>query len=125
MTPEAAQWSARARGRLTSACHIDYPVRYWPAQADAFDPKDFEDQFRFALRILADSGRTLEVNTTVPLCSAIVRWWREQGGSTITYGSDAHDPTSIAHGFADAAAMVEAYGFRPASDLHGYWIRAG
>jgi histidinol-phosphatase (PHP family) len=104
--------------------HIDYPVRYWPAQAGPFDPMDFEDEFRYALGILADSGRTLEVNTRVPLCSEVVRWWRDEGGSTITFGSDAHDPMAVAHGFGHAAAMVEGHGFRPASHPQGYWACA-
>jgi histidinol-phosphatase (PHP family) len=93
--------------------HIDHPVRYWPRQAGPFDPNAFEEEFRHALRMLAVSGRALEVNTVVPLPAAVVRWWREEGGEAITFGSDAHDPTLLASGFAEAAAMVEAYGFRP------------
>ena len=104
--------------------HIDYPVRYWPAQAGPFDPNVFEDDFRHALRALADSGRTLEVNTRVPLCPEVIRWWREEGGSTVTFGSDAHDPTAVARGFAGAAAMVEALGFRPGRHPHDFWTRA-
>ena len=47
--------------------HIEYPVAYWPAQAGPFDPNSFQDEFRHALRALADSGRALEVNTNAPL----------------------------------------------------------
>jgi histidinol-phosphatase (PHP family) len=43
--------------------HIDYAVRYWPAEAGPFDPNAFEDEYRHALRALADSGRALEINT--------------------------------------------------------------
>jgi histidinol-phosphatase (PHP family) len=103
--------------------HIDYPVRYWPAQAGPFDPNAFEDDFRHALRALADSGRTLEVNTRVPLCPEVIRWWREEGGSTVTFGSDAHDPTAVARGFAGAAAMVESLSFRPGRHPHDLWTR--
>jgi histidinol-phosphatase (PHP family) len=103
--------------------HIDYPVRYWPASAGPFDPNAFDEDFRHALRALADSGRTLEVNTTVPLCPEVVRWWHEEGGSTITFGSDAHDPTAVARGFAGAATMVEAIGFRPGRHPHDFWTR--
>jgi histidinol-phosphatase (PHP family) len=101
--------------------HIDYPLREWPAQAGPFDPNDFEDEFRYALRVLADSGRALEVNTRGPLYPEIVRWWREEGGDTVTFGSDAHDPTGLAYRFAEAAAMVEAHGFRPCRDPHDFW----
>jgi histidinol-phosphatase (PHP family) len=101
--------------------HIDYPVRSWPVQAGPFDPDAFEDDFRHALRVLADSGRALEVNTCVPLHPEVVRWWREEGGSTVTFGSDAHDPTGLAFGFGEAADMVEAHGFRPGRHLYDFW----
>jgi len=105
--------------------HIDYPVRSWPAHAGRFDPQAFEDEFRYALRVLADSGRALEVNTKVPLHPEIVRWWRDEGGLAITFGSDAHDPAMLASGFAEAVAMVEAYGFRPGRHPHDFWTRPG
>jgi len=104
--------------------HIDYPVRSWPAQAGSFDPNAFEGEFRHALRVLADSGRALEVNTRVPLHPEVVRWWREEGGPAITFGSDAHDPTGLAFGFGEAAGMVEAHGFRPGRHPYDFWTRA-
>jgi histidinol-phosphatase (PHP family) len=103
--------------------HIDYPVRYWPAQAGPFDPDVFQDEYRHALRVLADSGRALEVNTRLPLHPRIVRWWREEGGEAVTFGSDAHHPAALAYGFADAAAMVEAHGFRPGAHPYDFWTR--
>jgi histidinol-phosphatase (PHP family) len=103
--------------------HIEYPVAYWPELAGPFDPKSFEGDFRHALRVLADSGRALEVNTKVPLHPEVVGWWREEGGQAVTFGSDAHDPTLLAQGFAEAAAMVEAYDFRPGRHPYDYWRR--
>ena len=101
--------------------HIDYPVRYWPAQAGPFRPHEFEDEFRHVLRLLAEGGRALEVNTKVPLHPEIVGWWREEGGTAITFGSDAHVPAGLAHGFAAAVEMVQTHGFRPGRDPHDYW----
>lgn len=92
--------------------HIDYPVRAWPVHLGAFDSVSFEDEFRYALRATAESGKALEINTVVPLQATIVRWWHEEGGEAVTFGSDAHKPSRVASGFADAAAMVEASGFR-------------
>jgi histidinol-phosphatase (PHP family) len=103
--------------------HIDYPVRSWPAQAGPYDPNAFQDEFRHALHALAGSGRALEVNTQLPLHQEVVRWWREEGGEAITFGSDAHDPTGLARGFVEAAAMVEASGFRPGRHPHDFWRR--
>jgi histidinol-phosphatase (PHP family) len=104
--------------------HIDYPVRYWPADAEPFDPGAFEDEFRDALRALADSSRALEINTQVPLAPRVLQWWRDVGGEAVTFGSDAHDPETVARGFADAAGMAETYGFRPDRDPLGLWRRA-
>jgi histidinol-phosphatase (PHP family) len=103
--------------------HIDYPVRCWPETTDPFDPTVFEEEFRHALRATADSGRALEINTVVPLGPTILRWWHDEGGDAVTFGSDAHEPSAVARGFAEAAAMAEAIGFRPTEDLHQPWRR--
>ncbi|MGC4111807.1 MAG: PHP domain-containing protein [Nocardioides sp.] len=103
--------------------HIDYPLRYW-GDAHRFDPHDFEDELRAALRATAQTGRALEINTVLPLDATILRWWHDEGGTAVTFGSDAHEPANVARGFAAAAAMAEACGFRPTSDLVDPWSRA-
>lgn len=102
--------------------HIDYPVRHWPGHG-RFEATSFEDEYRAVLAELARSGRALEVNTAVPLASVIVRWWYEAGGAALTFGSDAHQPDTVARDFAGAAAMAEAVGFHPARDPHQPWRR--
>lgn len=109
---------------FTVLAHIDYPVRAWPDGKHAFDPAAFEDEFRHALRTTAESGRALEVNTRVPLSPLILRWWHEEGGDAITFGSDAHDPTGVARGFRDAVQLAEATGFRPGAHVTDLWARA-
>jgi histidinol-phosphatase (PHP family) len=109
---------------FTSLAHIDYPVRYWPADGPPFEPKDFEDELRHALRATATAGRALEINTVLPLHETILRWWYDEGGQAVTFGSDAHEPSVVANRFADAATMAEACGFRPAHDLAAPWRRA-
>jgi histidinol-phosphatase (PHP family) len=101
--------------------HVDYPVRSWPG---IFDPAAFEDEFRYALRATAATGRALEINSTVPLAPVILRWWRGEGGEAVSFGSDAHEPEQVARGFADAAALAEASGFRPAADPLELWTRS-
>ncbi|MFC5730161.1 MULTISPECIES: PHP domain-containing protein [Nocardioides] len=103
--------------------HIDYPVRAWPGTDGPFDPLAFEEEFRHALRATADSGKALEINTMVPLHDTILRWWREEGGVTVTFGSDAHNPSRVARNLREAAAMAEAHGFRPGRDPLDFWAR--
>jgi histidinol-phosphatase (PHP family) len=102
--------------------HIDYPVRSWPAEtAGPFDPAAFEAEFRHALRLTAQSARALEVNTRLPLHATVLTWWHEEGGDAITFGSDAHLPALVGHGFREAAQLAQAHGFRPGrpGDLWG------
>jgi histidinol-phosphatase (PHP family) len=115
----------RAFDAFAVLAHIDYPIRHWPAAAGPFDPYAFEEEFRHALRALADRGRALEVNTRRTPYPEIVRWWRDEGGEAVTFGSDAHDPTALAHGFPEAAAMVEAIGFRPGRHPWDFWVPTG
>jgi histidinol-phosphatase (PHP family) len=102
--------------------HLDYPFRSWPGGGG--DPGAFEDEYRQTLRTLAGTGRALEVNTRLPMDPRIVRWWHEEGGDAVAFGSDAHDPDGLARGFADAAAMVESVGFRAGTDPDDYWRRS-
>ena len=104
--------------------HVDYPVRSWPAAAGAFVPEKFEEEFRHTLRVTAQSGRVLEFNTEVPLHATILRWWHQEGGDAVTFGSDAHDPATVARGFRDAVHMAEAHGFRPGQRPYDAWCRA-
>ncbi|MER7498791.1 PHP domain-containing protein [Nonomuraea pusilla] len=103
--------------------HIDYPVRYWPADADPYDPVGFEDDYRTVLRALGRAGKALEINTSVPLHPLVVRWWHQEGGQAVTFASDAHDPSSLARGFAEASATAESCGFRAGARLTDFWRR--
>lgn len=98
--------------RFEILAHIDYPVRTWPATGKPYDPHDFEDEYRRVLRLLATADKTLEVNTKVPLHPEVLAWWRQEGGRTITFASDAHKPEALAHGFREAARIAFAAGFR-------------
>jgi histidinol-phosphatase (PHP family) len=103
--------------------HVDYAVRYWPLEAGPFDPRAYEEEFRYALRATAQSGKALEINTRLPLHATILTWWHEEGGDAVTFGSDAHLPSLVAHGFREAAQMAEAHGFRPGRTPYEFWGR--
>jgi histidinol-phosphatase (PHP family) len=104
--------------------HVDYPVREWSRfSAHPYDPFPFEAELREVLTALAASGRALELNTVVPLAAQVLRWWHECGGTEVTFAGDAHRPDDVGRGFADAAALAEAVGFRPRQDLRAPWCR--
>jgi histidinol-phosphatase (PHP family) len=104
--------------------HLDYPRRYWPAGAPRYREQDYEPQYRAVLRALAASGRVLEVNTNSPMASVdLLRWWRDEGGRAVSFGSDAHVPWRVGEHFELAMDVVEAAGFGPGGTAFDYWTR--
>jgi histidinol-phosphatase (PHP family) len=57
------------------------------------------------------------------LASEILGWWHEAGGEAVSFGSDAHQPALVAHGFATAAALAESHGFHPGRHPHDFYRR--
>lgn len=103
--------------------HLDYAVRYWPEEElGPFDPRTVERELRAAMEAIAESGRALEMNTR-RLWSWMPQWWSEAGGRAISFGSDSHAPSTLAHGFPEAVAMAEGYGFRPGHRPEDLWRR--
>ena len=105
--------------------HCDYARRYWPTErVGAYVDSDFEEEYRAVFRELASSGRALEVNTRSPMASAAqLRWWWEEGGDAVSFGSDAHTPFRVGEHFDIAVAVAEAAGFRPGRDRFDFWRR--
>jgi histidinol-phosphatase (PHP family) len=105
--------------------HCDYPRRYWPAaQAGAYREADFEEGYRAVFRELASSGRALELNTSSPLASAeLIRWWWQEGGDSVSFGSDAHRAVRVGDKFDVAVDVVESAGFAPGRDRFDFWRR--
>lgn len=104
--------------------HVDYPRRYWPSSAPPYDEHDYEDEYRAVFRALASTGRALEINTKSPLASAeLVRWWYDEGGPAVSFGSDTHAPGRVGDKFELATDVVEQAGFRPGRDRYDFWRR--
>jgi histidinol-phosphatase (PHP family) len=102
--------------------HLDFPRRYWPRGAHLYREEGFEEEYRTVLRALAGSGRVLEINTKSPLASVdLVRWWRDEGGTAVSFGSDAHLPQRVGDRFKLAVDVVEAAGFRAGHDPYDFW----
>jgi len=104
--------------------HCDYPRRHWPRAAGEYKESEFEPEYRAAFRELATSGRALEINTRSPLWSStLMRWWYQEGGGAVSFGSDAHHPSRVGSRFDLAVDIVEAAGFRPGRDPLDFWRR--
>lgn len=116
---------------FASLAHLDYPKRYWPAQGEPYPEQEHEEMTRAILRALSRRGSALEVNTTRGvdpdrgLCPGptVLRWWREEGGRAVSFGSDTHEPSKLAAGFQFAAEIVAAAGFRASPDPTAFWLR--
>jgi histidinol-phosphatase (PHP family) len=111
--------------------HLDYPKRYWPHAELPYREQGYEEEFRAILKAAAARGLALEINTSRGmepsrgLCPGLVvlRWWVEEGGRFLSFGSDAHDPERVALGFELAAQLAEGLGFKPNDDPTGFWRR--
>ncbi len=104
--------------------HLDFPRRYWPKGPHLYREEGFEEEYRTVLRALAGGGRVLEINTKSPLASVdLVRWWWDEGGTAVSFGSDAHLPSRVGDRFKLAVDVVEAGGFRAGHDPYDFWRR--
>lgn len=116
-----AEVARMGAGTFDTFAHIDYPVRSWPGE---FDPHEFEEELRHALRALAGDDRALELNTRLPLHPAVLGWWRQEGGTRLTFGSDAHEARFVGHGLAQAGERAAAAGFVPGPRPQDPWVAA-
>ena len=102
--------------------HLDFPRRYWPGGPHRYQEEAFEEEYRAVLRALARGGRVLEINTKSPLASVeLVKWWRAEGGTAVSFGSDAHVPSRVGARFKLAVDIVESAGFRAGHDPYDFW----
>jgi histidinol-phosphatase (PHP family) len=102
--------------------HMDFPRRAWPRTAPPYDVRAFEPEIRAVMRALAASGRVLEVNTKSRLWPPeLLMWWRDSGGTAVSFGSDAHQYWRVGDRFKAAVDMAEAAGFRAGRDRFDFW----
>ena len=95
--------------------HVIYPLRYLPRQWQlTLDP--YEEQLRALFRILAETGRGIEFNTTqgqtIAEWAPVLQLYRNCGGEILTVGSDAHRVGQSGAGFRDACTLLSSLGFR-------------
>ncbi len=98
---------------------MDIVKRYGFDSYGTFDPRPFEPELRAVLAALARSGRALEVNTSTlrrPVAEpspdrVLLRWFREEGGRLVTFGSDAHRAGDVGAGWQQAVYEMRHAGF--------------
>jgi histidinol-phosphatase (PHP family) len=109
--------------------HFEYPRRFWPLGWPPYESGDHWELIQEALAAAAHRGLALEFNTTRggspgrSLCPApeVLGWWRQAGGTALSFGSDAHEPAQLAAGFERAAELAAQAGFKPSLARVGIW----
>jgi histidinol-phosphatase (PHP family) len=102
---------------FTVLAHLNYPLRFWPVTAPGPRPEELEDEHGQRWKRWRHPGGHWKMNTNLPLAPRILQWWREAGGETLSFGSDAHEPDRLAREFHDTAAMVAAHGSVPGQPI--------
>lgn len=101
--------------------HITYCLRYMKQRHNICpDISRFDDIIADSFRILAQTGKGIEINTsglrqgfgdTFPDLK-YVKLFRELGGEIVSIGSDAHTVEDLGKGVAEGAETAKAAGFR-------------
>jgi histidinol-phosphatase (PHP family) len=98
--------------------HLDLPKRYMPGHLRNYDPARYKDRLMELFAALVSTGTAFEINTSGmrqrPKTSmpgpAIVKWYREAGGTRITTGTDSHAAQTIGAGVQTTLAMLQMCG---------------
>lgn len=101
--------------------HFDYVARYAPYPKTDILYKDFPDIIEAVLRLLAENGKAIEINTktyqdyngrTPALDDDIMKRYKELGGEIVSLGSDSHSAGHIGLNFDMFAAKLARLGFK-------------
>jgi len=105
-------------GWFDSIGHLDLPKRYAPKSHRSYDPLVYRERLQPIFRAMIERGVAFEINTSglrqTPRASmpgpAVVRWYVDEGGRSITTGTDSHAPQTIGAGLATTLDMLELCG---------------
>lgn len=108
-------------GKFDVLAHLTYPLRYIEGEKGVkVDLTPFEETIRAAFKILIQSGKGIEINTSglrqkygkaFPSLEYI-QLFREMGGEILSLGSDAHCVADLGKGITEGAEMAKAAGFK-------------
>ena len=107
-------------GNFDVLAHLTYPLRYFYSKSNLeIDLSEFEEQIEKILKLTAEKGIALEINTAAlrqPLNKLspeldIIRKFKEMGGRYVTVGSDAHFAEHLAADIEKAYEVALEAGF--------------
>ncbi len=100
--------------------HLTYPLRYMREAGFSLDFGDREEQLRALFRLLAETGKGIEVNTsglsrpgygeTLPPLE-LIRLYRACGGELVTVGSDGHTAAACGRHIREGQELLRQAGF--------------
>ena len=99
--------------------HLDYVVRYGKRRARGYIYRAYADVIDEILKLLVRWNIALELNTAglrkrlgFPNPHPdILRRYRELGGTLVTCGADAHQPSAVGYGMKEAEEILKSCGF--------------
>jgi histidinol-phosphatase (PHP family) len=109
-----------AAGGFDILAHFDVAARLYSGPEYTYDPRDYADLIRTALRNCVEHGIVLEINTAGLRKPArvlnpgrqILEWYVELGGTSVTLGSDGHRPHQAGFALEQAYRTAQAAGVR-------------
>lgn len=99
--------------------HVDLIKRYAAGQGISIRLEDNEEAVRELFRILVRRNKGIEINTSglrqavheqFP-SSTLLKWYKDEGGTIITLGSDAHRRQDVGAGIQEAEKILQSLGF--------------
>jgi histidinol-phosphatase (PHP family) len=113
-------------GEFNILAHMDIVKRYGHDYYGPFDPARYETEIREVLNTCVQRGIALEINTSTmrrPVSEPspgvrILEWYREEGGTLVSLGSDAHYPEHVGYGLSEVIVAVQQSGFRSVTSFH-------
>lgn len=107
--------------------HVDLIKRYAAGQQVDIRLEEDEEAVRELFRILVSRNKGIEINTS-GLRQAVkeqfpsrtlLKWYREEGGTIVTVGSDAHRRPDVGAGIQEAEKLLKELNFPYISRFHG------
>ncbi len=107
--------------------HLDIPKRYLPLARREYDPGRYRERLHELFKLFVSQSISFEINTSglrqTPKASmpgpAIVRWYRDAGGTLITTGTDSHAARTVGAGLTTTLDMLSLAGIDAVGSFRG------